>query len=103
MVNDSENTVFESKTPGCASNDRMGQTDRRQLTWSEPQGGRTEQHQNSDLLQQLTTQGGRLALGPFRQKLGMALSFWLPFSVGMGRFGRSGGSKFRCGSPPFGV
>ena len=35
-------------------------------------------------------QGGRLALGPFRlSKLGMA-SLWVPFSVGMGPFGRSG-------------
>ena len=42
------------ETPGCASDDPMGQTDRRQLTWSEPQGSRTEQHQNNDLLQQMT-------------------------------------------------
>ena len=31
----------------------MGQTELRQLTWSEPQRNRTEQHQNNDLLQQM--------------------------------------------------
>ena len=34
--------------------DPMGQADRRQSTWSEPQGSRTEQHQNNDLLPQMT-------------------------------------------------
>ena len=43
-------------------------------------------------------QGVRLALGPFRHpKPGMA-PFWAPFLVGMGPFGRSWRSKFRCGS-----
>ena len=43
-------------------------------------------------------QGGRLSLGSFRlSKLGMSLPFG-SLSVGMGPFGRSGGSKFRCGS-----
>ena len=32
----------------------MGQTDRKQMTLSEPQGSRTERHQNNDLLQQMT-------------------------------------------------
>ena len=42
--------------------------------------------------------GGRLVLGPFRlSKLGMT-PFLVPFSVGMGSFGRSDRSKFRCGS-----
>ena len=50
MVDDCENDVFKSQIPGCVSDDLMGQTDRRQLTWSEPQGGRTEEHQNNDLL-----------------------------------------------------
>ena len=54
MVDDRANTVFEGKTPGCASDDPMGQTDRRQLTLSVPHGSRTEQHQNNDLLQQIT-------------------------------------------------
>ena len=36
--------------------------------------------------------------GPFSSlKLGM-VPFWSPFSVGMGPFGRSGGSKFRRGT-----
>ena len=54
VVDDGENTVFEHKTPGCASDDSVGQMDRRQLTWSEPQGSQTEQHQNNDLLQRIT-------------------------------------------------
>ena len=54
VVDDCENTVFEGKTSGCASDGPEGQTDRRQLTWSEPQGDRTEQHLNKDLLQQVT-------------------------------------------------
>ena len=54
VVDDCENTVFEGKTPGCASDDPMGLTDRRQLTLSELQGDRTEQHLNNDLLQQMT-------------------------------------------------
>ena len=32
----------------------MEQTDQRQLTWSEPQGSRTEQHLNNDLLHPMT-------------------------------------------------
>ena len=55
IVDHCENSVIEGKTPSCASDDPMEQTDRSQLTWSEPQGGRTEQHQNNDLLQQMTT------------------------------------------------
>ena len=38
LVDDCENTVFEGKTPGCASDDPRGKTDLRPLTWSEPQG-----------------------------------------------------------------
>ena len=46
--------VFQDKTTGCASDDLVGQTDQKQLTWSELQGSRAEQHQNTGLLQQVT-------------------------------------------------
>ena len=49
-----ENTVFEGRTPGCASDEPMARTDPRQLTWSEAQGSRTAQYQNNYLLQQMT-------------------------------------------------
>ena len=54
QVDDCENAVFEGRTPGCASDEPLGRTDLRQLTWSETQGSRTEQYQNNDLLQQTT-------------------------------------------------
>ena len=41
QVDDCGNTVHEGKTPGCASDDPMGQTDQRQMTWSESQGQMT--------------------------------------------------------------
>ena len=45
--------VFQDKTAGCASDDLVGQTDQKQLIWSEPQGSRAEQYQNTGLLQQV--------------------------------------------------
>ena len=44
-------TVLEGKTPGGASDEPVGRTDLRQLSWSEAQGSRTEQYWNNDLLQ----------------------------------------------------
>ena len=49
QVDDCENTVFEGRTPGCASDEPMGRTG------SEAQGRRTEQYQNNDLAQHTTT------------------------------------------------
>ena len=40
----------------------------------------------------------RPALGPLRHPNPGMDPFLEPFPVGMGPFGRSGGSKFRCGS-----
>ena len=46
--------VYRDETPGCASDDLVGETDQKQLTWSEPHGSRAEQHQNTGLLQLVT-------------------------------------------------
>ena len=54
QVDDCENTVLEGKTPGGASDEPVGRKDLRQLSWSEAQGSRTEQHRNNDLLQHIT-------------------------------------------------
>ena len=42
QVHDCENTVYEGETTACPSDDPLEQTDQKQLTWSEPQGSRTE-------------------------------------------------------------
>ena len=54
VVDDCENTVYEDKNPGCASDDPIGRMDQRQLPEFEPHGIRMEQHQNNDLSQQMT-------------------------------------------------
>ena len=64
--------------------------------------GRLVQASLSDAsrLERFSIQDVRLALGPLcHPKPGMGPLFWGPFfSVGMGPFGRSWGSKFRCGT-----
>ena len=40
QVDDSENTVFKDRTPGCALDELVRRTDPRPLTWSEAQGSR---------------------------------------------------------------
>ena len=52
QVDDCENAVYEDKTPSLASDDPMGRTEPRTLTWSEAQGSRTMIDQNNNILQQ---------------------------------------------------